>query len=168
MAKEEYSLLENEIKEHFGASIIDTDSPFDFLTFTIEPTKNIEVLKWLKDHPTYSFIYLTDITAVHMPDQAGKEIGVVYHVHSLEHNLQIRLKAWLPEINPEIATATDLWMGANWMERETYDFFGVKFIGHPDLRRILNVDHMEMFPMLKQYPLEDTTREDKDDRFFGR
>ena len=54
------------------------------------------------------------------------------------------------------------------MERETYDFFGVNFTGHPDLRRILNVDHMEMFPLLKQYPLEDTTREDKDDRFFGR
>jgi NADH-quinone oxidoreductase subunit C len=54
------------------------------------------------------------------------------------------------------------------MERETYDFFGVRFQGHPNLKRILNVDEMEMFPLLKQYPLEDSSREDKDDRFFGR
>ena len=74
----------------------------------------------------------------------------------------------LLEAAPEIASATSLYAGANWMERETYDFYGVRFQGHPNLKRILNVDHMEIFPMLKQYPLEDSSREDKDDRFFGR
>ncbi|MCX8487229.1 MAG: NADH-quinone oxidoreductase subunit C [Crocinitomicaceae bacterium] len=58
--------------------------------------------------------------------------------------------------------------GANWMERESYDFFGVEFIGHPDMRRILNEDSMDYFPMRKEYALEDDTREDKDDRYFGR
>jgi NADH-quinone oxidoreductase subunit C len=65
-------------------------------------------------------------------------------------------------------TVTVLWPAANWMERETFDFFGVNFEGHPDLRIILNVEDMDYNPMLKQYPLEDDTRTDKDDRFFGR
>jgi NADH:ubiquinone oxidoreductase subunit C len=68
----------------------------------------------------------------------------------------------------QIATITDLFAGANWMERETYDFYGIEFTGHPDLRRILNMDDMDYFPMRKEYVLEDGTREDKDDRFFGR
>jgi NADH-quinone oxidoreductase subunit C len=92
----------------------------------------------------------------------------VYHLHNLEENYRLRVKAWLNISNPEIASATSIWKGANWMERETYDFFGVVFTGHPDLRRILNVDHMEVFPLRKEFPLEDSTREDKDDRFFGR
>jgi NADH-quinone oxidoreductase subunit C len=82
--------------------------------------------------------------------------------------VRIRIKAFLPEQNPEIPTLSSVFSAANWMERETYDFFGVRFQGHPDMRRILNVDHMEMFPLLKQYPLEDSSRTDKDDRFFGR
>ncbi len=111
---------------------------------------------------------MTDLCAVHMPNQPGREIGVVYHMHSLTNNVRLRLKCWIPEANPEIASATPLFAAANWMERETYDFFGVRFQGHPNLKRILNVDEMEMFPLLKQYPLEDSSREDKDDRFFGR
>jgi NADH-quinone oxidoreductase subunit C len=70
--------------------------------------------------------------------------------------------------NPEIHTITEIYAGANWMERETYDFYGVIFKGHPDLRRILNEDSMDYFPLRKEYHLEDATREDKDDRFFGR
>jgi NADH-quinone oxidoreductase subunit C len=68
----------------------------------------------------------------------------------------------------EVFTATSLYSSANWMERETYDFFGVNFIGHPNLKRILNVDEMDYFPLRKQYPLEDQTRIDKDDEMFGR
>src|SRR3546814_124705 len=67
---------------------------------------------------------------------------------------------------PEIPSATVLWKGANWMERETYDFYGVRFLGHPDLNRILNVDDMEVFPMRKEYPLEDPNRVDKKDYFL--
>ncbi|RZK53321.1 MAG: NADH-quinone oxidoreductase subunit C [Pedobacter sp.] len=64
--------------------------------------------------------------------------------------------------------ASTLWNAANWMERETYDFFGIKFEGHPDLRRILNMDDLGVHPMLKQYPLEDPNRVDKKDEYFGR
>ncbi|HEY0174984.1 MAG TPA: NADH-quinone oxidoreductase subunit C, partial [Pedobacter sp.] len=82
--------------------------------------------------------------------------------------IRIRVKVFIHEHTPAIPTATVLWNGANWMERETYDFFGVKFEGHPDLRRILNMDELNVHPMLKQYPLEDPNRVDKKDEYFGR
>ncbi len=165
--------LNNEIvlsrlKEQFGEAVLDSYENFDYLNIEIEPSRNTEILQFLKDDAQMNFIYLTDLCAVHMPDQTGKELGVVYHLHNLEENYRLRIKAWLNINEPQIASATSIWKGANWMERETYDFFGVVFTGHPDLRRILNVDHMEVFPLRKEYPLEDSTREDKDDRFFGR
>ncbi len=156
------------LKEQFGDAVLSSYENFDYLNIEIEPSHNAEILRFLKDDAQMNFIYLTDLCAVHMPDQTGKELGVVYHLHNLEENYRLRVKAWLNISNPEIASATSIWKGANWMERETYDFFGVVFTGHPDLRRILNVDHMEVFPLRKEFPLEDSTREDKDDRFFGR
>jgi NADH-quinone oxidoreductase subunit C len=78
------------------------------------------------------------------------------------------LKAFIPIAEPTIASITDIYVGANWQERETYDFFGVQFTGHPNLTRILNEDSMDYFPLRKEYHLEDATREDKDDRYFGR
>lgn len=156
------------LKDQFGDAVLSSYENFDYLNIEIEPSRNAEILRFLKDDAQMNFIYLTDLCAVHMPDQTGKELGVVYHLHNLEENYRLRVKAWLNISNPEIASATSIWKGANWMERETYDFFGVVFTGHPDLRRILNVDHMEVFPLRKEFPLEDSTREDKDDRFFGR
>ena len=93
---------------------------------------------------------------------------MIYHLHSLRHNIRVRIKVFLPADKPVIPTASNLWKGANWMERETYDFFGIQFEGHPDLRRILNVDEMTVFPMRREYPLEDPNRVDKKDYFFGR
>jgi NADH-quinone oxidoreductase subunit C len=80
----------------------------------------------------------------------------------------LRLKAFIPISEPTIASITDIYVGANWQERETFDFYGVNFVGHPNLVRILNEDSMDYFPLRKEYHLEDATREDKDDRFFGR
>jgi NADH-quinone oxidoreductase subunit C len=156
------------LQDHFGDAILSHDIPYGFLTIEIPADRNLDVIGFLKNETDLAFGYLTDLCAVHMPDQSGREIGVVYHMHSLTNNVRVRLKCWIPEANPEIASVTPLFAAANWMERETYDFFGVRFQGHPNLKRILNVDEMEMFPLLKQYPLEDSSREDKDDRFFGR
>ena len=86
----------------------------------------------------------------------------------LKPKVLLRLKCYLSKENVSIASLVDIFPGANWMERESYDFFGVEFIGHPDLRRILNEDSMDYFPMRKEFELEDATREDKDDRYFGR
>ena len=83
-------------------------------------------------------------------------------------NVRVRFKVFTDINKPDVYTATELFSAANWMERETYDFFGVNFIGHPNLKRILNVEEMDYFPMRKEYPLEDQTRIDKDDEMFGR
>ncbi|OOQ57675.1 NADH-quinone oxidoreductase subunit C [Mucilaginibacter pedocola] len=141
----------------------------DFGLLAVETTREhiTEVLSYLKNDDELKFIFLTDITGVHYPEQE-KAIGVVYHLHSLTTNTRIRVKVFLSADDVHIPTATTIWDGANWMERETYDFFGVIFDGHPDLRRILNVDDMTAFPMRKEYPLEDPNRIDKKDYFFGR
>jgi NADH-quinone oxidoreductase subunit C len=155
------------LTDKFGDVVKVLGEPFGLVT--VETTKEniIEVLGYLKNDPALQFIFLTDITAVHYPE-LEKQIAVVYHVHSLVNNLRIRIKVFIAEGDEHIPTATTLWDGANWMERETYDFFGVIFDGHPDLRRILNVDDMTVFPMRKEYPLEDPNRVDKKDYFFGR
>ncbi len=114
------------------------------------------------------FRFLTDLQAVHYPDNTGRELAVVYHLHNLQANVRIRFKVYTNISTPDVFSATALYSAANWMERETYDFFGVNFVGHPNLKRILNVDEMDYFPMRKEFPLEDQTRIDKDDDMFGR
>jgi NADH-quinone oxidoreductase subunit C len=124
------------------------------------------VLQFLKDDPELNFHFLTDLTGVQTADE--KQLGVIYHLHNMPKNVRVRIKTFFDINTPQIPTVVDLWPAANWMERETYDFFGVQFIGHPNLVRILNVDEMDIFPLRKEYPLEDQVREDKDDKMFGR
>jgi NADH-quinone oxidoreductase subunit C len=126
------------------------------------------VLQFLYDEPALSFRFLTDLCAVHNPDLPGRELCVVYHLHNLQENVRLRLKIYTAVEEPQVFTATRLFSSANWMERETYDFYGVIFTGHPNLKRVLNVDEMDYFPLRKEFPLEDQTRIDKDDEMFGR
>ena len=151
----------------FADKISVPTEPFGLLSLETNTETIAEVLRFLKEDKELQFNYLTDITGIHYPEQE-LPIGVIYHLHSLSNNVRIRIKVFLSASNPSIPTTTTLWHGANWMERETYDFFGVQFEGHPDLRRILNVDEMTVFPMRKEYPLEDPNRVDKKDLFFGR
>ena len=138
------------------------------LTFVSPKDLNLKVLQFLYDDPELQFQFMTDLTAVHYPDQTGRELAIVYHLHNLVDNIRIRYKVFTDIQKPDVFTATKLFSAANWMERETYDFYGVNFVGHPNLKRILNVDEMNYFPMRKEYPLEDQTRIDKDDAMFGR
>jgi NADH-quinone oxidoreductase subunit C len=138
------------------------------LTFEVAKDLNLKVMQFLHDEDALRFRFLTDLQAVHYPDQKGRELAVVYHLHNMIDNVRIRFKVFMDIEEPEVFTATKLFATANWMERETYDFFGVRFLGHPDLRRVLNVDEMDYFPLRKEFPLEDQTRIDKDDAMFGR
>jgi len=166
------SLSNENIKEQlvakFGEVLTEWNETYNMLSFSSPKDLNLKVLSFLFDEPTLSFQFLTDLTAVHYPDRTGEEIAVVYHLHNLRENTRLRFKVYAPVSQPDVYSATALFSSANWMERETYDFFGVNFIGHPDLRRVLNVDEMDYFPLRKEYPLEDQTRIDKDDEMFGR
>jgi NADH-quinone oxidoreductase subunit C len=161
-------IIKQKLTEKFGDQITDFTEPYGMLTFSAPKDLNLKVLNFLYDAPELKFRFLTDLCAVHYPDQKGKELAVVYHLHNLEDNIRIRFKVFTDINQPDVYTATGLFSAANWMERETYDFYGVNFLGHPNLKRILNVDEMDYFPMRKEYPLEDQTRVDKDDEMFGR
>lgn len=150
----------------FGPYILEAENDGEFLTYNVVPDKVIEMIEYLYNEPELGYRYLTTLFAVHYPEIS--QIGIYYLLHNLEKNSRIRLKVFVGDANPEIGTLTGIFSAANWMERETYDFFGVKFTGHPNLKRILNVEDMIIHPLRKEYPLEDQMREDKKDEMFGR
>ena len=160
--------IKQKLTEKFGDQLIDWEEPFGMLTFTAQKDLNLKVLQFLFDDAELKFQFLTDLTAVHFPDRKNQELAIVYHLHNLIDNIRIRFKVYTDISKPDVFSATALYQSANWMERETYDFYGVNFVGHPNLVRILNVDEMEYFPMRKEFPLEDQSRLDKDDEMFGR
>ncbi len=157
-----------ELLQEFGGDVYGFEEPYGMLTLTTTREQIIPMLEFLFKHKKFQANFLTDLTGVHYPDTPGLEYAVVYHLHSLVHNFRLRIKVFLAEGDERIPTATKVYESANWMERETYDFFGIQFEGHPNLIRILNIEEMDYFPMRRQYPLEDTTREDKTDALFGR
>ena len=160
--------IQNKLQEKFGDHVSNFEESYGLLSFEATAANNLKVLQFLYDEPSLQFQFLTDICGVNFPDDAGREISVVYHLHNLTENVRLRFKIFVPVAAPDVFTACNLFSSANWMERETYDFYGVNFVGHPNLKRILNVDEMDYFPLRKEYPLEDQTRIDKDDEMFGR
>jgi NADH-quinone oxidoreductase subunit C len=187
MADSQEEKLVRIIKEKFEDQVVLVEQLYDFLTITLKKDRIIEIIQFLYDHPETKFQFLTTLAAIHYPvenenrtvtGQASTivvdtpapsgQIALMYQLHNLYTNQRVRLKIYLPIENPVVPTLTNVFKAANWMERETYDFYGVIFEGHPNLKRILNVDEMIIFPMRKEYPLEDQTREDKQDEMFGR
>ena len=155
------------LTREFPDSVISSSEPYGMLTVEIKKDDIKKVIHYLKDS-TLEFNFLTDICGIHYPETQDKEIGVIYHLHNMMANFRIRLKLFMTRENIEVDSIVDLYAGANWMERETYDFYGIKFKGHPDLRPILNMEDLGYHPMLKEYKLEDGTRTDKNDAMFGR
>ncbi len=141
---------------------------YELLNVTTTTETIIPLMHYLYQHPTFKFQFLTDMAGIHFPDVAGHEFGVIYHLHSLENNVRLIIKLYVPKESPIVPTLTALYASANWMEREAFDFYGIIFLGHPKLERILNMDDMDYHPMRREYPLEDATREDKIDALFGR
>lgn len=160
--------VQQRLTEKFGEALINFEEPYGMLTFEAPKDLNLKVLNFLFDDSSLKFRFMTDLCGVHYPDNKDKELAVVYHLHNLEDNIRIRFKVFTSIGQPEVYTATGLFSTANWMERETYDFYGINFVGHPNMKRILNVDEMDYFPMRKEFPLEDQSRIDKDDEMFGR
>jgi NADH-quinone oxidoreductase subunit C len=168
MAELSNTFVLEELQSHFAADISSPEESYGMLSVNVSPSRIVDVLKWLNAHPHIQAKFLTDICGSHYPHNKGGELCAVYHVQSMTKNFRIRLKCFLPEEAPALPSACELYAGANWMERETFDFYGIIFTGHPNLKRILNVDEMDYFPLRKEYPLEDGTRTDKEDKYFGR
>lgn len=161
-------MVQEKLIAKFGDQVSQFATSYGMLSFESPKEINLKVLQFLYDEPSLEFTFLTDICAVNYPNQIGAELVVVYHLHNLKENIRLRYSVSTSLENTDVYTATKLFESANWMERETYDFFGINFVGHPNLKRILNVDEMDYFPLRKEFPLEDQTRIDKDDEMFGR
>ena len=138
----------------FGAAVHRTEVVCDDTIVYVDRDRAHEILAWLKDSPGQSFNYLTDITAVEYRDPE-KPLEVVYQLRSLDRCDDLRVKIELdPQGELRVDSVFDLWKGADWLEREVYDMFGVQFAGHPDLRRILMWEsYAEGHPLRKDFPL---------------
>lgn len=161
-------IIQNNLIEKFGDQVLNFSTASGILSFESSKEINLKILQYLYEEPSLGFTFLTDLCGVNYPDNIGAELVVVYHLHNFSENIRLRYSVSTSVNETAVFTASKLFESANWMERETYDFFGVNFIGHPNLKRILNVDEMDYFPLRKEYPLEDQTRIDKDDEMFGR
>lgn len=165
----DYTTIQTTLQNQFTNKVTDFVIIHEMLVFEVAADANFEVMSFLKNEPNMNFNFLTDVCGVHFPDnESNRQLSVVYHMHNWVDNIRIRFKCYLPINNPTVQSVVSLFLSANWQERETYDFYGIEFKGHPQLKRILNMDEMTVFPLRKEYPLEDRGRTDKDDRFFGR
>lgn len=160
--------IQEKLTQQFGEKVFAFGMQKDIFSFEATPNSIREVIQFLKENQDLNFHFLTDLCGIHFPENDDNhQFAVVYHLHNWIENVRIRVKTYLTE-NPEVDTISDIFLSANWMERETWDFYGINFQGHPQLKRILNMDEMVSFPMRKEFPMEDSGRTDKDDRFFGR
>lgn len=158
-------LVTDRLAELLGSGSFTHERLYDTMCFVVPKEKIHEVLQFLRNE--LDFTFLTSLCGMHFPG-LELELGAVYFLHSMRNGHRIRVKTHVSMQEAALPTVTDLWPAANWMERETWDFFGIHFTGHPNMKRILNMEDFPAFPMRKDYPLEDPTREDKDDTYFGR
>lgn len=141
------------LRERYGGSILhhELQAGDEHVVF-IEPGRNVEILRWLHDDRDQDFDLLVDLTAVDYG--GGRPLQVVYQLWSIAKKRALRVKAELPLDALQIETVVPIWSGANWLEREVYDLFGIEFRGHPDLRRIMMPDnYAEGHPLRKDFPL---------------
>ncbi|MDR3607464.1 MAG: NADH-quinone oxidoreductase subunit C [Oligoflexia bacterium] len=145
------------LKERFGEKIEEVRFPVDYPTDVpvvyVQKDAIVEVLRFARSESGFEYGFLADITATdELNEQSDWRFEVVYNLLSPTSFARIRFKVRVPE-NVEVPTAIDVWPGANWAEREVWDMFGVRFAGHPNLRRILMDERWEGHPLRKDYPL---------------
>jgi NADH-quinone oxidoreductase subunit C len=123
------------------------------LTFHVRRERLAEVAAKLRDEPALAFELFTGVSGVHYPDEVGRELRAVYHLVSITHNRRLRLEVSAPDADPHIPSVIDVYPACDWHERETWDFFGIIFDGHPSLTRIEMPDDWKGHPQRKDYPL---------------
>lgn len=165
----ENTQIQDKLVETFSNDVFNFQQERDIFSLEASADKITPLILFLKNDPELRFHFLTDLCGIHYPDnEAERQFAVVYHLHNWYENKRLKIKVFLNGEKPEIKTISNIFLSSNWMERETFDFYGIDFKGHPQLKRILNMDEMQSHPMRKEFPMEDSGRTDKDDRFFGR
>jgi NADH-quinone oxidoreductase subunit C len=143
------------VRQAMPAALLDTKTFRDEVTLIIKGDQIAEVARYLRDTPGLVYNFLSDISAVdYYPDYNRPErFGVSYHLYSMLYNRRLRLKVFVPEEEPEVPTVTTVWPAANWLEREIFDMMGIRFTGHPDMRRLLMPADWNGHPHRRDYPL---------------
>jgi NADH-quinone oxidoreductase subunit C len=145
--------IAEKIKGRFADDFVEAREYRGQLAVTVKKSRIVDICRFLHDDPELAFNHITDVTAADYPNDEER-FEVVYHFYSIPKNQRIRLKARVREEDCTIDSVTGIWQGANFMEREAYDLMGIRFNGHPDLRRILLTDDFEGHPLRKDYPVE--------------
>lgn len=143
----------DKINSKYKGVILDTHNFRGDQTFTVQKNVLIELFKFLRDDPELDFKFLMDLTAVDYLNRKDNRFEVVYHFYSLKHNHRLRVKVPVSEDDCTIDSVSSLWKTANWYEREVWDLYGIKFNGHPDMRRILLYEEFKGHPLRKDYPI---------------
>jgi len=147
----------DEVRARFGGTVLETHDQHGDHTAVVERAAVRDVLAFCRDAGALAFDMLMDLTAVDYAKFPGREDGprfeVVYHLYSVPHNHRLRVKVRVDEDDASVPTAVPLWPIANWFEREVWDMFGIRFEGHPDLRRLLMYEEFVGHPLRKDYPI---------------
>lgn len=145
-------LITDKVKEKFGAALEEVSDFRDDICLTVKSDQIVALGKFLKEDPDLQFIMCKDITAIDWATRK-KRFTAVYHIYSFKLNYTLRLKANIDVDPPAIETVTSVWRSAEWYERETFDMYGIKFIHHPDLRRMYMPEGFEYHPLRKDFPV---------------
>jgi NADH-quinone oxidoreductase subunit C len=155
---EPLEIAEN-IKELFPEEVLAVSEFRGQVSVTLRKNRIRDIARYLHDAPDLYFDYLIDVCGVDYLGKKEKRFEVVYHLYSIKHRRAIRLKAEVGEEDLTLDSVVPVWIGANWHEREAFDLYGIKFSGHPDLRRILMPEDWEGHPLRKDYPLKGPAKE---------
>lgn len=151
--------IAEKLKERFPEETLDIREFRGQVSVTLKKDRILDILRYLHDDPAIFLDYLVDVCGVDYLGKKEKRFEVVYHLYSIKHRHQIRVKAEVPADDTSIDSVVPIWAGANWHEREAYDLFGITFKGHPDLRRVLMPEDWEGHPLRKDYPLKGPDKE---------
>ena len=145
-------LIVEKVKEKFSSSVEEISDFRDDLCITIKKDQIVNLGKFLKEDSDLQFLMCKDVTAIDWATRK-KRFTTVYHIYSFKLNYTLRLKSNIDDDPPAIETVSSVWESANWYERETWDMYGIKFLNHPDLRRMYMPEGFEHHPLRKDFPV---------------
>lgn len=142
------------LRRKFGTAVLDTHSQHGNETATLEPARLVEVAEFLRDDRELAFNLPVDCTAVDFWQKRAIRFEVIWHLYAVSRRHRVRIKVCVGEDNPVVASLTNVWPGMDWHEREVWDLYGIRFTGHPNLKRVLMYEEFIGHPLRKDYPVD--------------